>query len=113
MGSCNIITIITGIKVDIPYNIANISLLVVAFIFLDKNFFLKTLIGIGILAIVVPIATRTAIPDPRIEEMWHLMILRDQPLLALILGAMMCGGSWDDLLCERELRRYRRYRRPH
>ena len=91
MGICNIITIITGIKVDIPYNIANISLLVVAFIFLDKNFFLKTLIGIGILAIVVPIATRTAIPDPRIEEMWHLMILRDQPLLALILGAMMCG----------------------
>ena len=89
MGICNIITIITGIKVDIPYNIANISLLVVAFIFLDKNFFLKTLIGIGILAIVVPIATRTAIPDPRIEEMWHLMILRDQPLLALILGAMM------------------------
>lgn len=91
MGICNIITIITGIKVDIPYNIANISLLVVAFIFLDKNFFIKTLIGIGILAIVVPIATRTAIPDPRIEEMWHLMILRDQPLLALILGAMMCG----------------------
>ena len=30
MGICNIITIITGIKVDIPYNIINISLLVIA-----------------------------------------------------------------------------------
>ena len=41
MGICNIITIITGIKVDIPYNIINISLLLVAFLFLDKNFFSK------------------------------------------------------------------------
>ena len=57
MGICNIITIITGIKVDIPYNIINISLLVVAFLFLDKNFFIKTLIGIGLLAVLVPIAT--------------------------------------------------------
>ena len=91
MGICNIITIITGIKVDIPYNIINISLLLVAFLFLDKNFFIKTLIGIGLLAIFIPIATRTAIPDPRVEELWHLMILKDQPLLALILGSMMCG----------------------
>ena len=91
MGICNIITIITGIKVDIPYNIINISLLVIAFLFLDKNFFIKTLIGIGLLAIFIPIATRTAIPDPRVEELWHLMVLKDQPLLALILGSMMCG----------------------
>lgn len=91
MGICNIITIITGIKVDIPYNIINISLLVVAFLFLDKNFFIKTLIGIGLLAILVPIATRYVIPDPRVEAYWHLMILKDQPLLALILGAMLCG----------------------
>ena len=91
MGICNIITIITGIKVDIPYNIINISLLLIAFLFLDKNFFIKTLIGIGLLAIFIPIATRTAIPDPRVEELWHLMILKDQPLLALILGSMMCG----------------------
>ena len=54
MGICNIITIITGIKVDIPYNIINISLLVIAFLFLDKNFFIKTLIGIGLLAVLVP-----------------------------------------------------------
>ena len=91
MGISNIITIITGIKVDIPYNIINISLLLIAFLFLDKNFFIKTLIGIGLLAIFIPIATRTAIPDPRVEELWHLMILKDQPLLALILGSMMCG----------------------
>ena len=91
MGICNIITIITGIKVDIPYNVINITLLFIAFIFLDKNFLIKTLIGIGLLAIIIPIATRTAITDPRIEEYWHLLILKDQPLLALILGSMMCG----------------------
>ena len=91
MGICNIITIITSIKVDIPYNIANITLLVIAFLFLDKNFFIKTLIGIGLLAIFIPLATRTAIPDPSVESLWHLQILKDQPLLALILGAMMCG----------------------
>ena len=91
MGICNIIAIITSIKVDIPYNIANITLLVIAFLFLDKNFFIKTLIGIGLLAIFIPLATRTAIPDPSVESLWHLQILKDQPLLALILGAMMCG----------------------
>lgn len=91
MGICNIITIITSIKVDIPYNIANITLLVIAFLFLDKNFFIKTLIGIGLLAIFIPLATRTAIPDPSVESLWHLQVLKDQPLLALILGAMMCG----------------------
>ena len=91
MGICNIITIITSIKVDIPYNIANITLLVIAFLFLDKNFFIKTLIGIGLLAIFIPLATRTAIPDPSVESLWHLKVLSGQPLLALILGSMMCG----------------------
>ena len=91
MGICNINTIITSIKEDIPYNIANTTLLVIAFLFLDKNFFIKTLIGIGLLAIFIPLATRTAIPDPSIESLWHLKILSGQPLLALILGSMMCG----------------------
>lgn len=91
MGICNIITIITGIKVDIPYNIINISLLVIAFLFLDKNFFIKTLIGIGMLAIIVPIATRYAVPDPSNDAYFQLMVLKDQPLLALILGAIMTG----------------------
>ena len=49
MGICNIITIITGIKVGIPYSVINITLLFIAFIFLDKNSFIKTLIGIGLL----------------------------------------------------------------
>lgn len=91
MGICNIITIITGIKVDIPYNVINISLLVIAFLFLDKNFFIKTLIGIGMLAIIVPIATRYAVPDPSNDAYFQLMVLKDQPLLALILGAIMTG----------------------
>ena len=91
MGSSNIITIITGVPVDVPYNLINITLLVIAFLFLDKNFFIKTLIGIGLLAVIVPIATRYVIPDPTNEAYWHLMVLKDQPLLALILGSMMTG----------------------
>ena len=91
MGISNIITIITGVPVDVPYNLINITLLVIAFLFLDKNFFIKTLIGIGLLAVIVPIATRYVIPDPSNEAYWHLMVLKDQPLLALILGSMMTG----------------------
>ena len=91
MGISNIITIITGVPVDVPYNLINITLLVIAFLFLDKNFFIKTLIGIGLLAVIVPIATRYVIPDPTNEAYWHLMVLKDQPLLALILGSMMTG----------------------
>ena len=91
MGISNIITIITGVPVDVPYNLINITLLVIAFLFLDKNFFIKTLIGIGLLAVIVPIATRYVITDPTNEAYWHLMVLKDQPLLALILGSMMTG----------------------
>ena len=91
MGISNIITIITGVPVDVPYNLINITLLIIAFLFLDKNFFIKTLIGIGLLAVIVPIATRYVIPDPSNEAYWHLMVLKDQPLLALILGSMMTG----------------------
>ena len=77
MGISNIITIITGVPVDVPYNLINITLLVIAFLFLDKNFFIKTLIGIGLLAVIVPLATRYVIPAPSNE--------------ALILGSMMTG----------------------
>ena len=68
MGICNIITIITGIKVDIPYNIINTASLLIAFLFLDKNFFIKTLIGIGLLAVLVPIRYAYRYPPTHVSK---------------------------------------------
>ncbi len=90
-GLCNIITIVTGMPIDIPYNVINISLLFVTFIVLDKNFLLKTLIGVSILAIMMPIATRWAVPDPDVADAWKLVVLADQPVVALIIGSLLIG----------------------
>lgn len=90
-GISNLITLTTGIGIYIPYNIVNVLLLVVAFIFLDKNFFIKTLVGIGILVTVMPYASSWAVPDPANELSWHLKVLADSPPLALALGAILSG----------------------
>ncbi len=90
-GLCNIITILTGLPIDIPYNVINISLLVVTFLVLDKNFLLKTLISVSILAIMMPIATRWAVPDPEAADAWKMVVLADQPVVALIIGSLLIG----------------------
>ncbi len=90
-GLCNIITIVTGMPIDIPYNIINISLLVIAFLVLDKNFLLKTLISVSLLAVMMPIATRWAVPDPSVADAWKLVVLADQPVVALIIGSLLIG----------------------
>lgn len=90
-GISNLITLSTGIGISIPYNTINIILLVIAFIFLDKTFFVKTLIGIGILVFVMPYASTWAVPNPALESSWTLKILADSPPLALTLGAMLTG----------------------
>lgn len=90
-GISNLITLATGIGISIPYNTINIILLVIAFIFLDKTFFVKTLIGIGILVFVMPYASTWAVPNPALESSWTLKVLADSPPLALTLGAMLTG----------------------
>ncbi len=90
-GLCNIITIVTGMPIDIPYNTINISLLLVAFVMLDKNFLLKTLVSVSFLAVMMTIATRWAVPDPSIADAWKLMVLGDQPVVALIIGSLLIG----------------------
>ncbi len=90
-GLCNIITIVTGMPIDIPYNVINISLLIVTFFVLDKNFLLKTLISVSILAIMMPIATRWAVPDPEAADAWKMVVLADQPVVALIIGSLLIG----------------------
>lgn len=90
-GISNLITLSTGVGIGIPYNTINIILLVIAFVFLDKNFFVKTLIGIGILVFVMPFASSLAVPNPALESSWTLKILADSPPLALTIGAMLTG----------------------
>lgn len=90
-GLCNLIMLATGVDIAVPYNIINIGLLVLAFVLLDKNFFIKTLISIIILAFTITEMTSIAVPDQSIEENFKLMILADQPVVALILGSLFIG----------------------
>ncbi len=90
-GLCNIITLVTGIPIDIPYNIINISLLLVTFLILDKNFLLKTLVSVSVLAVAMPIATRWAVPNPAAMDAWKMIVLADQPVVALIIGSLLIG----------------------
>ncbi len=90
-GICQLINIVTGLGVDVPYVIINGTLLLLAFIMLDKNFFLKTLISISILASTITIATRITVPHPELASSYKLLILADQPVVALIIGSMLIG----------------------
>lgn len=85
-GISTIFTIITGIDASIPYNSINILLLIIALVFLDKRFFFKTLIGIGILTFLVPIGTHI-FADPINPH----PLLSSQPAMALVIGSIFCG----------------------
>lgn len=90
-GFCNLITIATGLPISIPYNLINISLFVIAFFFLNGNFLIKTLLGVMMLGLSISFFTDIAVPDPSKEELFKLMILADQPVVALILGSLLIG----------------------
>lgn len=90
-GFCNLIMLSTGMDISIPYNIINLSLFVVAFFFLNSNFLIKTLLGVTTLGFTISSFTNIAVPDQSSEEMFKLMILADQPVVALILGSLLIG----------------------
>ncbi len=90
-GFCNLIMLITGKDIAIPYNIINISLFVLAFFFLNSNFLIKTLLGVSMLAFSISFFTDMAVPDQSKDEFFRLMILADQPVVALILGSLLVG----------------------
>lgn len=90
-GASILITLSTGIDYSVPYISVTIALLIIAFIMLDNGFFIKTLVGSSFLMILVPIASVWAVPDPKIEAMWQLKILADQPALALAIGSVLTG----------------------
>ncbi len=90
MGICNVIKIVTSLPIDVPYNIINFSLLFLAFIMLDANFFLKTLISVATLAFTVTFATRLTVPDPNAPVI-EMLLLNDQRVVALIIGSLLTG----------------------
>lgn len=90
-GFCNLIMLVTGKSIDIPYNIINIGLFVLAFFFLNKNFLIKTLIGITFLGFSITFFTHMAVPDQSKDELFKLLILGTDPVVALILGSLMIG----------------------
>lgn len=90
-GFCNLIMLVTGKSIDIPYNIINVGLFVLAFFFLNKNFLIKTLIGITFLGFTITYFTHWAVPDQSNDDFFRLLILSNDPVVALILGSLMIG----------------------
>lgn len=90
-GFCNLIMLSTGMDISIPYNMINISLFILALFFLNSNFLVKTLIGVTLLSFTISIFTHIAVPDQSNEELFRLMILDDQPVVALIIGSLLIG----------------------
>lgn len=90
-GFCNLFTLAFGIGVDVPYNIINYGLLVLAFLFLNKNFFIKTLVGIFLIGLILKVTTHWAVPNPADLDSFHLLVLQDQPILALAIGSIVIG----------------------
>lgn len=90
-GFCNLFTLAFGIGVDVPYNIINYGLLILAFFFLNKNFFIKTLIGVFLIGIVLKFSTQCAVPNPSDISSFQLIVLQDQPILALVIGSILTG----------------------
>lgn len=105
-GITTIIQIATNIPATIPYNIINAGLLVISLIFLGWRFSLKTVIGVGMLVIAIPIGqalfTPTFTPDQlevykNIPAIFREIVpnvgplLKEEPFVALILGSILCG----------------------
>ena len=101
-GITTILQIATGIPVTIPYNLINVGLLVISVIFLGWKFSLKTVIGVGLLAVTIPIG-QAMFTDPTSEvyaRLWPWLtrvvpnvgpLLLQEKFLAIIIGGTLCG----------------------
>lgn len=90
-GFCNLFTLAFGMDIAVPYMIINYGLLFLAFLFLGKNFFVKTLFGVFLISTIIDVTTHWAVPDQSNIEMFKLMVLQDQPVMALAIGSICTG----------------------
>lgn len=104
-GITTIIQIATNIPATIPYYIINIFLLVLALVFLGWRFSVRTVIGVGMLLVTIPIG-QALFTDPIAQadvynNIWPwlrnllpnfgpLLVARE-PFIALLLGSILCG----------------------
>lgn len=105
-GLTTIIQLATNIPANVPYNIINVLLLVLAIIILGWRFSLKTAIGVGMLVFTVPVGQALFTPmDGQGLEVYNNLphfltdtlphfgplLAPDEPFVALVLGASLCG----------------------
>lgn len=106
-GLTTIIQLATNIPVTYPYYIINGLLMVMAFVFVGRKFAFRTLIGVGMIFFVLPVAQALFTPlgteQGRIvyEKLPHFitevvpnvgpLLVADEPFVALVLGSILCG----------------------
>ena len=103
-GVTTIIQIATNIPAFIPYNIINVGLLIVSIIFLGWRYSVKTLIGVILMGIAIPIG-QALFGDPNTEVYHNLSslltdnipnvgpLLREERFMAVIIGGILCGSG--------------------
>lgn len=103
-GVTTIIQIATQIPANIPYNIINVGLLVVSIIFLGWRYSVKTLIGVVLMGIAIPIGQ--ALFGDANTEVYHNLsswltntipnvgpLLQGERFMAVIIGGILCGSG--------------------
>lgn len=103
-GVTTIIQIATNIPASIPYNIINVGLLVISIIFLGWRYSVKTLIGVILMGIAIPIG-QALFGDPNTEVYHNLNswltstipnigpLLKGERFMASIIGGILCGSG--------------------
>ncbi|MDO4771482.1 YitT family protein [Porphyromonas sp.] len=84
-GISSVISWAFEIPASYPYNIINVGLVILALFILGWRFSLKTVYSVAVLALTIPFY----------ESFFakHGPLLADQPVLAVVLGAILCGLS--------------------
>lgn len=90
-GFCNLFTLAFGMDISVPYALINYFLLLLTFLYLNKNFFIKTLVGVVLISTIINITTHWSVPDHSNIELYKLMVLQDQPIMALAIGSICTG----------------------
>lgn len=104
-GVTTVIQIATNIPATIPYYLINGLLLVLAMIFLGWKFSIRTIIGVGMLFVTIPIGQALFTDTVNQAEVYNAiwpwlremvpnvgpLLATDEPFVALLLGSILCG----------------------
>lgn len=105
-GITTIIQTATSIPASEPYMYINMALMVLAFIFVSPKFAIRTLIGVGMLFLTIPVGQALFTPmDAHGIEVYNNLptfltnllphvgplLAPDEPFVALVLGSILCG----------------------